>query len=532
MSEHALRVSTEPLGGGALAQALLTGRLPAPLRLTRLTDAAAWRAQLDRVRNDRTTRDWLTRLLPAVGPSGAARERLERVARDGGVVVTTGQQPGLFGGPVYTWSKALSALALADELERLTNVPVAPIFWAATDDADFAEASVTHVAIPGGVETLHGPQLAPEGTIMQRAPLGDVSDQLRVLARGAGAARDVAALESAREAYDSRQSIGGAYVALLRRLLEPLGIAVLDAAHEATRLAADESLRHALAHAADVDRALATRVAELRAAGCEPQVAEVPGLSLVFDGLTSVKRRVRLAEAASAAQRAGKGNLGANVLLRPVIERRLLPTAAYVAGPGELAYFAQVSAVADALGYERPAAVPRWSGAIREPHVARILERLALTDEDLRDPHAAETRLARAAMPASVRTALDILRAEASRTSVTLATSPDATALVPAPVAEGLRRQIEHRITRVERRFLTALKRREVATLHDVATARASLWPLGARQERTLNFLPFLARHGEQLLALMLERATEHARDLVGVGTTASAERPERAASA
>ena len=532
MSELALRVDTEPLGGGALTQALLADRLPAPLRLPRPSEAGEWRTQVHRVRDDRATREWLTRLLPALAPSGAARERLERVAREGGVVVTTGQQPGLFGGPIYTWSKAFSALALADELERLTSVPAAPIFWAATDDADFAEAGMTHVAVPGGVETLHGPQLAPEGTIMARAPLGDVSEALGVLARGAGAARHVQALEIAREAYDARQTIGGAYVALLRRFLEPLGIAVLDAAHEATRRAADAPLRHALAHAAAIDRALAARNAELRAAGFEPQVAEVSGLSLVFDGVPAVKRRIRLAEAPRAAEQAVQGSLGANVLLRPVIERRLLPTAAYVAGPGELAYFAQVGAVADALGFERPVAVPRWSGGIREPHVERILERLGLTEDDLRDPHAAETRLVRAELPASVRSALESLRAEASRASVTLATSPDATGLVPAPVAEGLRRQIAHRITRVERRFLAALKRREAATLHDVATARASLWPLGARQERTLNFLPFLARHGEQLVTLMLERAREHARGLVGSSAPGSTERTGQAASA
>ena len=191
MSDHALRVSTEPLGGGALTQALLAGRLPAAVQPALLADAAGWRAQVDRVRADRTTHDWLARLLPALAPSGPARERLERVAREGGVLITTGQQPGLFGGPIYTWSKALSALALADAVERLTSVPAAPLFWAATDDADFAEASVTHVALPGGVETLHGPQLAPEGTIMARAPLGEVSEQLATLVRGAGTAPHV-----------------------------------------------------------------------------------------------------------------------------------------------------------------------------------------------------------------------------------------------------------------------------------------------------------------------------------------------------
>src|SRR4030095_4018905 len=96
------------------------------------------------------------------------------------------------------------------------------------------------------------------------------------------------------------------------------------------------------------------------------------------------------------------GSLSPNVLLRPVVERFLFPTASYVAGPGEMAYFAQVSAVADALGADPPMVVPRWSCTLIEPHVAEIMERYHLSIEDFADPHAVETRLAREAWPAGV----------------------------------------------------------------------------------------------------------------------------------
>ena len=95
------------------------------------------------------SRDWLTPLRHAFDPTGVAADRLEAAAK-GGFVVTVGQQPGLFGGPLYTWWKALSALAFADALQQATGVPVAPVFWAATDDSDFVEASWTAVATPDG----------------------------------------------------------------------------------------------------------------------------------------------------------------------------------------------------------------------------------------------------------------------------------------------------------------------------------------------------------------------------------------------
>ena len=142
------RVITEPIGGGALARAA-AGEAPPPFYVARPSSAVEWAERAADVRR-RSSPTWLDALRPAFGASlggTAAGERLARSAGGAGILVTTGQQPGLFGGPVYSWSKAMGALALADALERATGMPVAPVFWAATDDSDFAEASVTRVAI-------------------------------------------------------------------------------------------------------------------------------------------------------------------------------------------------------------------------------------------------------------------------------------------------------------------------------------------------------------------------------------------------
>src|SRR5690348_7869136 len=128
------RVITEELGGSPLAQSAQRGELRQWYR-ERPRGAAAWRDYLDQVRASRDEK-WLRALAPAFDPRDAAAERLQRVIDGDGVVVSTGQQAALFGGPLYTLVKALSALALADVLERETGIAVAPVFWAATDDAD------------------------------------------------------------------------------------------------------------------------------------------------------------------------------------------------------------------------------------------------------------------------------------------------------------------------------------------------------------------------------------------------------------
>src|SRR5688572_2945265 len=118
------RVITEALGGSPLSLAVQTGRLPAEIRLWRPSSPQEWSEHASRVRAGLDDA-WLERIRAALNPGGAAAKRLDRVAAERGIVVTTGQQPGLFGGPVYTLSKALSALALADSLEKQLGVPVA-----------------------------------------------------------------------------------------------------------------------------------------------------------------------------------------------------------------------------------------------------------------------------------------------------------------------------------------------------------------------------------------------------------------------
>ena len=457
---------------------------------------------------------WLAALHPALDAHGLAAERLRRVADGGGVVVTTGQQPGLFGGPLYTWFKAMSALALAEELEKRTGTPAAAIFWAATDDSDFAEASETTVSVPGGTEVLRLDDPAPSGHLpMSSVPLGDVRAQLENLTRACGSAPNGAALDAVRSAYSPGATVGSAYVQLLRALLAPLGIVVLDASHPAVRAAGLPLLRSALSHARGVEDRLQERSQELNGAGHRAQVAQVAGRTLVFNTSEAGRHRVRVREA-EAWTASSASDLSPNVLLRPVMERAILPTVAYVGGPAEISYFAQVSAVADALGAKRPLIVPRWSGVIVEPHVRKILDRIGADVDDFADPHAVEARVAREQLPSSISNALSNARARVESALGELQTAEESHRLLPPEVAEGAKRQLLHKLDRLERRYVAAVKRKGGEVLGDVATAKGALYPHGKPQERALNAIPLIARYGDELFDGIIAKAREHAATL------------------
>ncbi|HET7614728.1 MAG TPA: bacillithiol biosynthesis cysteine-adding enzyme BshC [Gemmatimonadaceae bacterium] len=506
------RVISQSVATNPLAAAFISGDAPAGWYESIPGTPSEWRTRIDGVRADFPA-DWLDRLSPAIEATGKAKERLAASANGRGVVVTTGQQPGLFGGPIYTISKALSALAMADALQDSAGVPVAPVFWAATDDTDFREASTTVVSGPGGAQLLRIDHAEPLGRPMASMPLGDVSDQLDALVRSAGSTIDPKPLELLERFYTNKETIGSAYVGFLRALFAPLGIAVIDASHAATRSAAGPILQKALRHAAEIAANVAEQNRAIEAAGFVPQVQDVPGLSLVFSTVSGSRRRIPIKAAGKQSESA---DMGPNVLLRPVVERAILPTAAYIGGPAEIAYFAQLGPIADTIGARRPLIVPRWSATIMEPHVARILEKLHLDPDDLRDPHEAESRVARERVPREVLERLASTRASIDQKldelSEAVATEGG---LVSAAVTGGLRANMLRRLDRFERRLLAAAKKEHAETMQEIASARGSLYPFGKPQERALNFVPLLARYGPGLVDDMLTEGRVHAQRLI-----------------
>ncbi|MCU0649622.1 MAG: bacillithiol biosynthesis BshC [Gemmatimonadaceae bacterium] len=514
-------VETLPFGGSALARAMLDGTLPGALDARALMGRGAIVAHARMVLSRFTParraalEAWLGDATALSAAPEPVRTRLTAAVQQG-LVITTGQQPGLFGGPLYTWHKALSAIALADALTELLQLPVAPLFWAATDDADFAEGQATWLPTHAGAQriAIEAPPLAGGTRPVSTLPLPEMAAAIGALEAAAGSNADAQVLAVARSAYRAPHTVGDAYVALLRGLLESRGMAVLDASHVSVRRAAHDITSGALRRAVEVDAALVIRERALAAAGHVAQVERMEGQSLVFAWTADGKQRVSIAEAASRAVAAAPGTLSGNVLLRPIIESALLPTAAYVAGPGELAYFAQLGAVADALGVDVPRAVARWSARVLEPRVQRAVDALGIPTAAYADAERVLHDLSSAALPEATRTALADARAQLDASMRAVAIATESLAL-PSPVLDGAQRQIGHRLERLERRIVAHAARQDGARRAQVQLVAGSLYPGGTAQERRLNALPLLARFGDALWTAWRAGAARWARSLL-----------------
>jgi bacillithiol biosynthesis cysteine-adding enzyme BshC len=454
--------------------------------------------------------------------SAPAREAiLARLNESGACVVTTGQQPGLFTGPLYTIHKAVSIAALARVLERQWQRPVVPVFWAAGDDHDFVEASRASWVSPAGtLSTAALPPRLPDAplTPMYRQALGpEVDHALEALAADLPPSefRD-ATLDWLRRHYRPAATVAGSFAGALAELLAPLGVAVLDSTHPAVKRAAARHMVRALGLAQDLDRDLGHRAEELRMAGADPGMSVGDGATLVMlegaqgrdrlvvEGSEFMTRRGRERFDLVALQRiaaAEPERLSPNVLLRPAVESALLPTVAYLAGPGELRYLALTPPVYERMRIHRQLALPRWSGILVEPRVDRVLQKFNVDLEDLLEPPGPlEARLVRSQLPAEATRAIAELHdAIESRYDMLGASAIEIDPTLERPV-QGAKNQALGGLDDIERKLVQHLKRRQETELGQIAKARALVLPDNKPQERVLTVAPFLARHGPALL--------------------------------
>lgn len=469
---------------------------------------------------------------PSLRDAFAARDRgaenLDRLF-SGALCVTSGQQPGLFTGPLFTLYKAVSAVALARTFEVALDRPVVPVFWVAGDDHDFAEANHIHlIGKDNEIErlALRARKADAPTTPLSREVIGseisEVIDRLTELTPENEFRAEV--LSWLTRHYRHGADMSSAFRNALAELLGPAGLVVFDPTdREAKRVAAPLIIR-VLEGAEALDADLRSRADALVASGRPAPVTTQGGNTLVM--LDGERGRDRLVmskgefktrrfdehwtlDALREVARQAPERLSANVLLRPAIEAALLPTVAYVAGPGEIDYLPQTKPVFEALGIRPQLVVPRWSGVVVENRVRKTLDRYDLRLEDLSAGQGQlEARIVEQNMPAAIADAIQRLRQAVDREFPTLikgASEIDPTLEKPV---ESVRNQIMKGIEHMEKRVITRLKQQNETLVRQIAHARSSTYPNGRPQERVLNVLQYLVKYGPAFLQ-EIERACD-----------------------
>ena len=450
-------------------------------------------------------------LVAALRKQNGDSPSLALLAQRGTVAVVTGQQVGLFSGPAYTIYKALTAAKLAEKLTS-EGLPAVPVFWLATEDHDLAE--VDHVYTFDGE---HQPQLLKAGAqaggsqrpvgqiVLEDIPVAELGEFLRHFPFGEEVTAEVNA------SYRTGSTLGGAFLDLLKRLLSRFDLLFLDPLAEDIRRLGAPLLAKAALRGPELKTRIARRNDELTEAGYHAQVHIEPQTSLVFllEGGRRIGLKYQNGEYVSgregkftAEQLAARAeHLSPNALLRPVMQDFMLPTVAYAGGPAELAYLAQSQVLYDDLLGRMPVALHRAGFTLLEARAEKLLTRYKLSwPMVFEGEQGIRNEIGRQLVPPELLSAF-----EESERDISAALDGLAGALSKFdPTLEAAlrksRAKIEHQVAKMHQKTERESLRRDQRATAEARFIAGLLYPNKHLQERLYTILPFLAKHGFELI--------------------------------
>jgi bacillithiol biosynthesis cysteine-adding enzyme BshC len=498
--------------------------------------AGGWmRSDLPKIDHAERLADELLRQNREFGAGPEVLENIEKI-RKGARTVITGQQVVLFGGPLLTLLKAATAISRAAEATRASGIPHVPVFWMATEDHDLAEVDQAVMATKTEVEKLRAGLRVERPVEVGGVELNaETAPQLEQAIERATELLEYAPISDwIREAYlvadgEQKPTLASAFGRLISRIFAAQGLVVVDASGREFHAMGSSTLRHAIERADELQKALIDRASELTDSGYHAQVLVSESSSLLFLVDESTGERIALRRGSDTASnevqwRAGSRlfttpelldvldrepeRLSPNALLRPVFQDTIFPTAAYVGGPAEIAYFAQSAVIyRQILGRLTPV-LPRLSATLIEPAIATVMEK-----DDVQLPDAMTTaeelaqRLGARAMPIPLKRKLasvgNALESELDALTEYLR-GIDASL---GATAETSGSKMRYQMNRLRRMAATFELQKEASLGKHAAAITLNLFPDGHPQERLLAGVWFMARYGEGLIEHIVQVA-------------------------
>jgi len=440
----------------------------------------------------------------------AVAHHIENLRRAGTLVVVTGQQVGVFGGPLYTLYKALTAVKLSERLSCLLQRPVVPVFWLEGGDHDLAE--VSSLTLPGKTFRYQGHALPKMGNLgsVGKLPLHPYIDQLRADLRETlpnTEFRDTI-LSDWYGAYREGVSLTDAFARTMAAVLQKKSIVLMDPEDRAIKQLLVPTFERALTEHGEIYARLKTTStalernyhAQVRPRHTAPLFYQdnLGRNALYPDGWAFINRAAGQRMATSAflqRVRTEPHRFSPNVVLRPLVQDTLLPTLAYVAGPGEVSYFAQFKALYEWASIPMPVIYPRASITVVEPIVRRVLTKQELSLESLQEN--VGTLLSRLVVNGSdVSNTFDQAVGTLDQIAESLAPAIRTVEATLSRAVASTHTMWLKDLSKLRRRVARAQKQKHVTLRSQLARSQELVFPAGKLQERVFPGLYYLSKYG------------------------------------
>jgi bacillithiol biosynthesis cysteine-adding enzyme BshC len=449
------------------------------------------------------------------------RRKLTLLNKKGSQVIITGQQLGLMTGPLYTIYKALGAVKLAEAVTATMNKPVVPLFWLEGEDHDLEEAN--KLCLLDSENKVRSLQLKGFSSA-NRYPVGEltigegIESLIQEMERLCPDSEFKSALmQLVRESYASSSLWKKAFARLLIKLLGEYALLIIDASDKRLKKIVSPIFKKAIEHSKDLSEILLKNNEQLKKDGYHLQVKFNPLSTNLFlrsdgkkyllemssDGIYYLKGKEKSysKDQLLTLLEQEPERFIPNVMLRPVVQDYLLPTFIYVAGPAEIAYFAQIKPLYDFFGVKMPLIFPRPTLTLMEKKIEKIIKKYDIDMQALfTKPEKVMENIENKEIAAHINEPFakseeklqDIIH-ELRKALLSI----DVTLKSPLEKAEM---KMRHQLHSLKEKSVNAGKRAQQTRINQIEKIRNNLFPQGNLQERCLNIIPFLIKYGINLI--------------------------------
>jgi len=494
----------------------------APFFLGDYRDGAAWKSKLGRLQNRTYPRAKVQRILNEQNReyhSGIkSLANIDLLGNENCFAVVTGQQVGMFGGPLYTFYKAVTAVKLAEKLSaEHPDFQFVPVFWLEGEDHDIDEVtSMSFISMSNEIATV---KYVPGGRPSDKTPgaagsividesietfFQQVEAQLPKTDYSAGL------LGTMRGYYKPGSTLLQAFTGFFNHVYEDSGLVFLNPNHTDLKRLLSPLLQREIESNAEASKRVIQTSAELEEQYHAQIKAKALNLFMFHKGgrhliepsdsgdyfLRNTRQRYTKEELLVLATSSPE-IFSSNVVTRPLCQDTLLPTVAYVAGPGEIAYFAQLKPVYEFYGIDMPIIYPRASMTLVEEKVHKVLEKFSLELAELfGDADAILAKVSEqvsevkvdalfASLERRIAEAVNEARFGIQQIDPTLNGAVDGTLQKMMQMVEVLKQKTQK-----------AQQQKEDISLKQIRKAVMNIFPAGNFQEREFGAVPYLNKYG------------------------------------
>lgn len=441
------------------------------------------------------------------------------------LTVITGRQAGMYTGALYTLLKAMTTIKLAAHLSKELGHPVVPMFWLESSDHDLDE--VNHISFPGEKEPtkfiysdIQNPYHKPVGglqlgkgfekiaeKIMEILPRNDFYDAITRLMR---------------ETYTADATFSEAFGKMLTRLLGRWGLVIIDSENVELKKLAGPVITMKLMEKGRMNQLIMEQSEELRKEKYHHQIKvksemlnvfihqdnnRIP-ISLLGELMSINGTKISMEDDELIKMSKEHPELfSPKVSFRPIIQDFLFPNVAYVGGPAELAYFAQLKKVYEFFDIEMPVIWPRASATIVDAKIQRHMQNTGIEPRDVfRDPKEVFTKILMKNTPREYDKIFEEAAIKMNDFTSWMKDSLQEAQILKPEVYDTAFKKMQYQVEHIRNLALNELTSKNQSLVNSWRRIQVQLYPHGKLQERTYNILYFLSRYGFWLMDYLMER--------------------------